>query len=199
MHSKELENIFEYGSTISDTNYNDPILVPVTELRTTSLSTQTFLPSIPTTLLDKTTPSIQTSELMTYTATVPTTTATKISPSYGSSSDNHSVMRASIPKKQIVKDYDQSSFVNSEAVSSESVSSSSEQSPKKKLPSRTVNMVELSYGDFQVLQFPYVDLTWDEAKNFCDNIGMEFHQSFCFHVKFLFKTLKRWSLTLFQY
>ena len=65
MHSKELENIFEYGSTISDTNYNDPILVPVTELRTTSLSTQTFLPSIPTTLLDKTTPLIQTSELRT--------------------------------------------------------------------------------------------------------------------------------------
>ena len=81
-------------------------------------------------------------------------------------------MRASIPKKQI--DYDQSSFVNSEAVSSESVSSSE---PKKKLPSRTVNMVELSYGDFQVLQFPYVDLTWDEAKNFCDNIGIEFHQN----------------------
>ena len=62
----------------------------------------------------------------------------------------------------------------SSAVSSESVSSSE---PKKKLPSRTVNMVELSYGDFQVLQFPYVDLTWDEAKNFCDNIGIEFHQN----------------------
>ena len=172
MHSKELENIFEYGSTLN--NYNDPILVPVTELRTTSLpSTQTFLPSISTTLLDKTTS--KTTELITYT-TVPTTTATKITypidGSYGSSSNKHSVMRASIPKKQI--DYDQSSFVNSEAVSSESVSSSE---PKKKLPSRTVNMVELSYGDFQVLQFPYVDLTWDEAKNFCDNIGIEFHQN----------------------
>ena len=172
MHSKELENIFEYGSTLN--NYNDPILVPVTELRTTSLpSTQTFLPSISTTLLDKTTS--KTTELITYT-TVPTTTATKITyptdDSYGSLSNKQSVMRASIPKKQI--DYDQSSFVNSEAVSSESVSSSE---PKKKLPSRTVNMVELSYGDFQVLQFPYVDLTWDEAKNFCDNIGIEFHQN----------------------
>ena len=51
---------------------------------------------------------------------------------------------------------------------------------KKKIPSRTVNMVELSYGDFQVLQFPYVDLTWDEAKNFCDNIGIEFHQNLAY-------------------
>ena len=169
MHSKELENIFEYGNTLN--NYNDPVLVPITELRTTSLpSTQTFLPSISTTLLDKTT--LQTTEHITYT-TIPTTTATKNSPSYGQSSNQYSVMRASIPKKQIIKDYDQSSFVNSEAVSSLSSSSSSE--PKKKLPSRTVNMVELSYGDFQVLQFPYVDLTWDEAKNFCDNIGIAFH------------------------
>ena len=179
MHSKELENIFEYGSTLN--NYNDPILVPVTELRTTSLpSTQTFLPSISTTLLDKSSVPIQTTEVITYT-TVPTTTATKITyptaGSYGSSSNKQSVMRSSIPKKQI--DYDQSSFVNSEAVSSESVSSSSSE-PKKKIPSRTVNMVELSYGDFQVLQFPYVDLTWDEAKNFCDNIGIEFHQNLAY-------------------
>ena len=72
---------------------------------------------------------------------------------------NPSIMRASIPKKISPKDYDESSFVNSEALSSESTSSQLDSSPsqKKKLPSRTVNMVELSYGDFQVLQFPYVD------------------------------------------